>query len=190
MKFLESGQPGDYETDIDALASEGYNVIITIGSSMGDASASKAKQYTDIKFAIVDNTYAISGLANVTSLIFAEEQAGFLAGGMSKIGKGCDVLFGVGGDAVNVVLLAAWENNLPAIGADVDEYNIYLEIQSALIQHQMIATNCHIELFHSRSYQRLTSYGHEEGFAYTCQKQRIRTFLASFQLVGAANPCL
>lgn len=30
-KFLESGQPGDYETDIDALTSEGYNVIITVG---------------------------------------------------------------------------------------------------------------------------------------------------------------
>jgi hypothetical protein len=258
-KFLESGQPGDYETDIDALASKGYNVIITVGPLMSDASASKAKQYPDIKSAIVDNAYFEGGLTNVTSLMFAEDQVGFLAGvlaaGMSKsgfvcsvsnmqtpqseryvksfrggavwqagtniktmnyyiniqtmdnnvpsftgspqgkettlklIGKSCDVLFGVGGDAVNGVLLAAWENNLPAISADVDEYNIYPEVQSALIQHQMIATNCHIQLFHSRSYQRLTSFGHEEGFACTCLQQRIRNFLASFQLVGAMNPC-
>ena len=73
-KFLESGQPSDYETNIDALAAEGYNVIITVGSLMGDATALKAKQYPDIKFAIVDNAYAISGLANVTSLMFAEDQ--------------------------------------------------------------------------------------------------------------------
>ena len=94
-KFLESRQPADYETNIDALAAEGYNVIITVGSLMGDATALKAKQYPDIKFAIVDNAYAISGLANVTSLMFAEEQIGFLAGvlagGMSSSGFVCSV---------------------------------------------------------------------------------------------------
>ncbi len=79
-KFLESEQSGDYEPIIDALATGGYNVIITVGSPMGNAMASKAKQYPDIKFAIVDNAFAISGLANVTSLMFAEDQVGFLAG--------------------------------------------------------------------------------------------------------------
>src|SRR5687767_10926143 len=94
-KFLESRQPSDYEMNIDALATEGYNVIITVGSPMGDATALKAKQYPDIKFAIVDNAYAISGLANVTSLMFAEDQIGFLAGvlagGMSRSGFVCSV---------------------------------------------------------------------------------------------------
>jgi basic membrane protein A and related proteins len=94
-KFLESTQPSDYETNIDALAAEGYNVIITVGSQMGDVTALKAQQYPDIKFAIIDNAYAISGLANVTSLMFAEEQIGFLAGvlagGMSRSGFVCSV---------------------------------------------------------------------------------------------------
>ncbi len=54
-KNAESKQPADYEKNIDELATEGYNVIITIGSPMGDATALKAKQYPDIKFAIVDN---------------------------------------------------------------------------------------------------------------------------------------
>jgi basic membrane protein A len=206
-KFLESTQPSDYEMNIDALAAEGYNVIITVGSLMGDATALKAKQYPDIKFAIVDNAYAISGLTNVTSLMFAEDQVGFLAGvlagGMSRsgfvcsvsslqtpqserymksffggatwqagdemkfmnnfiniqtsdnnapssddatqgketalklIGKGCDVVFAIGGDTVNGVLVAAKESNLPAIGADVDEYNTDPESQSALISSAM-----------------------------------------------------
>jgi basic membrane protein A len=206
-KFLESKQPTDYETNIDALATEGYNVIITVGSSMGDATALKAKQYPDIKFAIVDNAYADGGLTNVTSLMFAEEQIGFLAGvlagGMSRsgfvcsvsslqtpasnrymlsffqgatwqagdemkfmnnfiniqtsdnnipsfddstqgketalrlIGESCDVVFAIGGDAVNGALLAAKENNLPAVGADVDQYNTDPEVQSALITSAM-----------------------------------------------------
>ena len=53
------------------------------------------------------------------------------------IGQGCDVVFAVGGDSVNGALLAARENNLPAIGADVDEYNTYPEVQSALISSAM-----------------------------------------------------
>ena len=111
VKFIESAQPTDDEKNIDALAAEGYNVIITVGS-MSAATASKAKQYPHIKFAIIDSAYvpmagsaacadtvadcyADGGLANVTSLMFAEEQMGFLAGvlagGMSKSGFVCSV---------------------------------------------------------------------------------------------------
>lgn len=206
-KFLESQQASDDEANIDALATEGYNVIVTVGSPMGDATALKAKQYPDIKFAIIDNAYAISGLSNVTSLMFAEDQVGFLAGvlagGMSRsgfvcsvssiqnpkserymksffggatwqagtniqfinyyinientdanvpnfddstqgketalelIGQGCDVVFAIGGDVVNGALLAAKESNLPAVGADVDQYNTDPEAQSALITSAM-----------------------------------------------------
>jgi basic membrane protein A len=44
-KFLESSQPSDYEANIDALITEGYNVIITVGSLMGNVTALKALQY-------------------------------------------------------------------------------------------------------------------------------------------------
>ena len=111
-KFIESKQPTDYEKNIDELATEGYNVIITVGALMGNATALKAKQYPNIKFAIVDNSYVPTkgsqycddtvkdcysdgGLTNVTSLMFAEDQVGFLAGvlaaGMSKSGFVCSV---------------------------------------------------------------------------------------------------
>lgn len=216
-KFIESKQPTNYETNIDALATEGYNVIITVGSPMSDATASKAKQYPNIKFAIIDHAYTPTqgsqscagsvidcysdgGLTKVTSLMFAEDQLGFLAGvlagGMSKSGfvcsvsslktpasdryvisfragavwqagediqgmnnyinlqttdtnipnvidstdgketaqnlinAGCDVVLGV---AANGALLAAQENNLMAIGVDVDQYYTYPEVQATLI---------------------------------------------------------
>lgn len=60
---------------------------------------------------------------------------------LKLIGQGCDVVFGVGGSTVNGVLLAAKENDLPAIGADVDEYNTYPEAQSALITRAMKNVN-------------------------------------------------
>ena len=202
-KALESEQAADNEMKIESLAAEGYDVIITIGASMGEATAVMARQHPDIHFAIVDHAYSDGNLANVTSLMFAEDQVGFLAGvvagGMSKSGfvcsvsglrtpesdryvtsfmagatwqagsdlkimnnyinletsdpnvpnfddptqgrdtalqlidAGCDVVFGVGGDAVSGALLAAKERNLPAVGADVDQYNTDPEVQDALL---------------------------------------------------------
>lgn len=112
VKFSAAEQPAAYEKIIDAFAAEGYDVIIAADPQMGDATAAKARQYPNIKFAIVDHAYvptegspscaatvhdcyADGGLANVTSLMFAEEQAGFLAGvlagGLSKAGFVCSV---------------------------------------------------------------------------------------------------
>ena len=111
-KFIESKQPTDYEKNIDQFATEKYDVIVTVGFLMGDATAIKAKQYPNIKFAIIDNSYfptkdskacadtvkdcyADGGLTNVTSLMFQEDEVGFLAGvlaaGMSKSGTVCTV---------------------------------------------------------------------------------------------------
>ena len=212
--FVESKQQTDYEKNIDQFATEGYDVIVTVGFLMGDATAAKAKQYPNIKFAIIDNAYfptkgsaacsdaakdcySDGGLTNVTSLMFQEDEVGFLAGvlaaGMSKtgtvctvsgmeippvvryvvgfqngaawakpgtkalnvyipsftdpaqgketgqsmIGQSCDVLFGVGGNTGNGGLLAAKENNLMAIGVDVDQYNTYPEVKDALLSSAM-----------------------------------------------------
>jgi len=213
-KYIESKQPTDYEKNIDQFATEKYDVIVTVGFLMGDATAAKAKQYPNIKFAIIDNSYfptegsaacpatakdcyADGGLTNVTSLMFQEDEVGFLAGvlaaGLSKtgticsvsgmeippvvrfvvgyqngakwykpatnalnvyipsftdpakgketavsmIGQGCDVIFGVGGNTGNGGLLAAKENNLLALGVDVDQYNTYPEVQSVLVSSAM-----------------------------------------------------
>ncbi len=111
-KFIESKQPTDYEKNIDQFATEKYDVIVTVGFLMGDATAAKAKQYPNIKFAIIDNAYYPTkgvaycddtkkdcyddgGLKNVTSLMFQEDEVGFLAGvvagGMTKTGTVCTV---------------------------------------------------------------------------------------------------
>jgi basic membrane protein A len=210
VKYIESKQPTDYEKNIDQFATEKYDVIISVGFLMGDATAAKAKQYPNIKFAIIDNAYfptegsaacgaeakdcyADGGLKNVTSLMFQEDEVGFLAGvlaagmsktgtvcsvsgmeippvvrfvtgyqtgakwmkadaqtlnvyipsfidpakgketGVSMIGQGCDVVFGVGGNTGNGGLLAAKEAGLMGIGVDVDQYNTYPEVADILL---------------------------------------------------------
>jgi basic membrane protein A len=103
-QYIESKQPTDYEKNIDQFATEKYDVIVTVGFLMGDATAAKAKQYPNVKFAIIDNAYFpgddgvdpyTKDLKNVTSLMFQEDEVGFLAGvlaaGMTQTGVICTV---------------------------------------------------------------------------------------------------
>ncbi len=87
--YLVSGTSSDYEKNIELQVSEGADLIITVGFLMGDATAAMAKKYPNVKFAIIDNAYPpgkdgvdpyTKDLKNVTSLMFAEDQVGYLAG--------------------------------------------------------------------------------------------------------------
>lgn len=145
VKFIESKQPTDYEKNIDQFASQGYDVIITVGFLMGDATAAKAKQYPKIKFAIIDNAYfptkgvaycdetkkdcyADGGLTNITSLMFQEDQVGFLAGvlagGMTQKGTVCTVS---GMEIPPVVrYVVGYQNGAKWIKSDVKTLNVYI----------------------------------------------------------------
>ncbi|MFJ5560115.1 BMP family protein [Streptomyces sp. NPDC093250] len=76
-------EPTEGETDADkeqrlaSLARQGYNPVIGIGYAYGPAITAVSKKYPNTTFGIVDST--VEG-DNVASLIFAEEQASYLAG--------------------------------------------------------------------------------------------------------------
>jgi basic membrane lipoprotein Med (substrate-binding protein (PBP1-ABC) superfamily) len=60
------------------LADDGYNPIIAVGFAYGQDVATVAAQYPDVTFAIVDSP--AGDVANLTGILFAEEQGSFLAG--------------------------------------------------------------------------------------------------------------
>ncbi|MEV6175101.1 BMP family ABC transporter substrate-binding protein [Streptomyces sp. NPDC051954] len=76
-------EPTEGETDADkeqrlaSLAKQGYNPVIGIGFAYGPAMEAVAPKYPDTTFGIVDSV--VEG-DNVASLVFAEEQASYLAG--------------------------------------------------------------------------------------------------------------
>ncbi len=144
-KYIETKQQTDYEKNIDQFATEGYDVIVTVGFLMGDATAAKAKQYPNIKFAIIDNAYFPTkdskacadtvkdcyddgGLKNVTSLMFQEDQAGFLAGvvaaGISKTGVICSVS---GMEIPPVVrFVTGYQNGAKWVNPNIQTLNVYI----------------------------------------------------------------
>ncbi|MEZ0075477.1 BMP family ABC transporter substrate-binding protein [Planotetraspora sp. GP83] len=65
------------------LARSGYNPIIAIGFPYSEAVKSVAAEFPDTWFAIVDNEEATG--KNVSNLVFAEQEGGFLAGAAAAL---------------------------------------------------------------------------------------------------------
>jgi basic membrane protein A len=74
----------DYIPNLSTAARQGYNLVISVGFLMGDATAAVAKRFPKTKFAIVDNSGASKDLkgkpTNVRGLLFKEQEAGYLVG--------------------------------------------------------------------------------------------------------------
>ncbi|MGG8317305.1 BMP family lipoprotein, partial [Streptomyces lividans] len=76
-------EPTDGETDADkeqrltSLAKQGYDPVIGVGFAYGPAMKAVAAKYPDTTFGIVDSV--VEG-KNVASLVFAENEASYLAG--------------------------------------------------------------------------------------------------------------
>ncbi|CAL9299856.1 BMP family ABC transporter substrate-binding protein [Streptomyces olindensis] len=76
-------EPTEGETDADkeqrlaSLAKQGYNPVVGVGFAYAPAMKAVASKYPDTTFGIVDSV--VEG-KNVASLVFAEEQASYLAG--------------------------------------------------------------------------------------------------------------
>jgi basic membrane protein A len=78
-KSIETIDTKDYAQNIGQFISEGYDVIVTVGFALGEATALAAKDNPDIKFIGVDQ-FQTEELPNLAGLIFDEDKAGYLAG--------------------------------------------------------------------------------------------------------------
>jgi len=79
VKYIETTDAKDYENNIKQFADEKYDVIVTVGFALTDATIKMAKQYPDVKFIGVDQ-FQGETLPNLTGLIFHEDHSGYLAG--------------------------------------------------------------------------------------------------------------
>lgn len=78
-RYLESQAMTDYEPFIGEFLREDYDLIITVGWMLGDATGAAAEANPDTKFAIVDYAYD-PVYDNVLGLVYATDEAAFLAG--------------------------------------------------------------------------------------------------------------
>lgn len=103
VQYIETTDSKDYDKNIATFGDEKYDVIVTVGFALGEATIAAAKTYPDIKFIGVDQSQS-EAIPNLAGLVFPEDKAGFLVGALaaqmsksSKIGAVC------GTDAVPAV---------------------------------------------------------------------------------------
>jgi basic membrane protein A len=99
-RVVESKSAADYVPNIAALVRQGYQLVIGVGFAQGDAIATAARRFPDVKFAIVDFDHAfLKGKpANAQGLLFREEQVGYLVGTLAALSAER-----AGGNAVSAV---------------------------------------------------------------------------------------
>ena len=78
VNYLESSTDADYVPNIETFIDEEYDLIISVGYMLADATKQAAEANPECKFAIIDD--ATIDLPNVTCLMFRQEQASYLVG--------------------------------------------------------------------------------------------------------------
>ncbi|WP_406468609.1 BMP family ABC transporter substrate-binding protein [Streptomyces hirsutus] len=117
-------EPTEGETDADkeqrlsTLARQGYNPVIGVGFAYGPAMTAVAEKYPDTTFGIVDSV--VEG-KNVASLVFAEEQASYLAGVAAAKATKTDVVGFIGGVDIPLIhkFRAGFEQGVKATDSKV-----------------------------------------------------------------------
>ena len=84
---IETVDARDYEENINVFGDARYDVIVTVGSAMGDATRSAATTYPNSYFIGVDQDQSTNQefSPNLVGLVFPEDQIGYLAGALSAL---------------------------------------------------------------------------------------------------------
>lgn len=80
--FIETRDAKDYGANIALFADNGYDIIVTSGFALGEATLAAAAEYPDVLFIGTDQ-FQVEAVPNVAGLIFPEDQSGFLAGALA-----------------------------------------------------------------------------------------------------------
>ena len=78
INYLESATDSDYVPNLESFVDEEYDLIISVGYMLADATKQMAEENPDTRFAIIDD--ATIDLDNVTCLMFENEQGSYLVG--------------------------------------------------------------------------------------------------------------
>lgn len=118
--YIETQDSTDYAANIAEFAENGYDIIVTVGVAMGDATRAAAVAYPNIHFIGADQRQP-EPLPNLTGLVFHEDQAGYLAGVLAGRLTRSDVVGGIYGTALAPSIVAfatGFENGVHAANPD------------------------------------------------------------------------
>ena len=84
VQYIETADRRDYAKNISVFGEAGYDVIVTVGFSLGDATTAAAATYPQVDFIGVDQ-FQSTIVEGVAGLNFPEDKAGFLVGALAAL---------------------------------------------------------------------------------------------------------
>lgn len=84
VQYIETTDPKDYAKNIGTFADAKYDVIVTVGFALGEATIAAAQKYPNVQFIGVDQ-FQEKTIKNLTGLIFDEDKAGYMAGVLAAL---------------------------------------------------------------------------------------------------------
>lgn len=142
FEYITTDSTEDYERNVANMAGKA-DLVITPGYLFSEVTAKVARQHPDVKFVIVDVPYLPGqgcpetvddcyseegGLTNVTSLVFAEDQMGYLAGVLAGCMTRSGVIASVAGMEIPPVvrLVTGYERGARSVAPEVVVLNQYV----------------------------------------------------------------
>ncbi len=101
--FIETQSETDYRANIDTCVNEGFEVVVTVGFLIADATSAAAADNPDVYFIGVDQ-FVFEGPPNYVGIQFREDQAGFLVGVLAASVTESGIVAGVYGIAIPPVV--------------------------------------------------------------------------------------
>lgn len=84
IDYIETTDSKDYATNIQTFVDQKYDIVVSVGFALGEATVKAATDNPKVNFIGVDQFQA-KALPNLTGLIFNEDKAGFLAGALAGL---------------------------------------------------------------------------------------------------------
>ena len=138
--LVETVQATDYDRNVEMFARQGYDLVITVGPEMDEATRSIAEKYPATRFAIVDHSYETYP-ANLKGLVFREDEAGFLAGTLAGLMSKTKTVGLVAGQESLAAkqFRTAYENGVACVCPDCDVIGVYVNTTTDPIQGKTAA---------------------------------------------------
>jgi len=125
--YVETRAATDYLDNIRQFTEEGYDVVVTVGFALGDATIDMAREYPDTMFIGVDQFQAET-IPNLAGLVFHEDHAGYLAGVLAANLTESGTIAGVFGTDLIPAVVAfreGYETGARSVNPDVEIISAY-----------------------------------------------------------------
>ncbi|NJL04469.1 MAG: BMP family ABC transporter substrate-binding protein [Chloroflexaceae bacterium] len=128
-RFIETQNQADYPNNLSTLVDEGFNVIVTVGFLIADATYEYAQENPDVVFIGIDQSFTGDrALPNLVGVQFREDEGGFLAGALAGMMTETGIVGVVGGIDIPPVkrFRNAFDNAIAYINPDATSLGTYI----------------------------------------------------------------